>query len=308
MMIKVQVNKLNTLTGHKDCIYTVEKSGEENIFFSGAGDGFVVSWDLNDPEQGQMIAQVPKSVYAVHYFETENTLIFGQNFYGLHVIDLQTKKQKSMVRFTSAAIFDIKTVNGKIIAGTGDGAVTIINYDDLKVFKQIKPTTKSVRSIAILPEKQEVAIGFSDNLIRIYDSESFEEKKVLHGHKNSVFALKYSPESKYLISGGRDAHLKIWDVNNDYDLLESIAAHIYTIHHIDYRADGKYFVTGSMDKTIKVWDANEFRLLKVIDKARHAGHGSSVNKLFWSSYHEQLVACSDDRTISIWDLKFNNEL
>jgi WD40 repeat protein len=44
--------------------------------------------------------------------------------------------------------------------------------------------------------------------------------------------------------------------------------------------------------------------LKVIDKGRHAGHGTSVNKLLWTSFKNQLVSASDDRTISAWDLLF----
>jgi WD40 repeat protein len=59
-----------------------------------------------------------------------------------------------------------------------------------------------------------------------------------------------------------------------------------------------------MDKSIKVWDTNELRLLKVIDKARHAGHGTSVNKLLWTSYNNQLLSASDDRTISVWHIIF----
>ena len=60
-----------------------------------------------------------------------------------------------------------------------------------------------------------------------------------------------------------------------------------------------------MDKSIKVWDAETFQLLKVIDKARHAGHGTSVNRLLWTNHNNLLVSASDDRSISIWDLTFN---
>ncbi|MBV6643618.1 MAG: WD40 repeat domain-containing protein, partial [Cyclobacteriaceae bacterium] len=87
-------------------------------------------------------------------------------------------------------------------------------------------------------------------------------------------------------------------------LVEEIPAHMYAINHIHFRADGQYFVSCSMDKSIKVWDAHRFKLLKVIDKARHAGHGTSVNKLLWMPYNNWVVSCSDDRTISIWDVNF----
>ena len=62
-------------------------------------------------------------------------------------------------------------------------------------------------------------------------------------------------------------------------------------------------VSGSKDKSIKVWEYKTFRLVKVIDKARHAGHGTSVNRLFWDG-DTQLFSCSDDRTISKWELEF----
>jgi WD40 repeat protein len=58
-----------------------------------------------------------------------------------------------------------------------------------------------------------------------------------------------------------------------------------------------------MDKSIKIWDATTFRLLKVIDRARHAGHGTSINKLLWTNFNNQLVSASDDKRISVWDIK-----
>ena len=83
---------------------------------------------------------------------------------------------------------------------------------------------------------------------------------------------------------------------------------MYAINHIDFSDDGQLFATGSMDKSIKIWDACQFRLLKVIDKARHAGHGTSVNRVLWlpssvTGERRGIVSASDDRTISIWNLQ-----
>ena len=120
----------------------------------------------------------------------------------------------------------------------------------------------------------------------------------------SVFTLAYSPDFQLLLSAGRDAHLKSWDVNSAYSSFHDIVAHMYAINHIEYSPDGKHFVTCSMDKSIKVWDSHTFKLLKVIDKARHAGHGTSVNKLLWSDHDNLLLSASDDRAISIWNIEF----
>ena len=62
-----------------------------------------------------------------------------------------------------------------------------------------------------------------------------------------------------------------------------------------------------MDKSIKVWDAEALKLLKVIDRSRHAGHGTSVNKVLWTNYNDQLLSASDDRTISVWNINFEKQ-
>ena len=58
MASNIQVQKITTLTGHRDCVYTLAPSGEEHIFFSAAGDGMVVAWDLNNPDTGELVAKV----------------------------------------------------------------------------------------------------------------------------------------------------------------------------------------------------------------------------------------------------------
>lgn len=301
-MSKISIYKLKTLIGHKDCVYTLERSDSENIFFSGAGDGMVVSWDMEDAEKGQLIARLPNSVYALHYFEPKGTLIVGHNYDGIHLLDWRNRKETGSLNMTRSAIFDIHSFQNQLIIGDTSGMLTMVNADTLTIKESIKVASKSARSIAINEAREEMAVGFSDNVVRIFDLNNFSVKHELQGHINSVFSVKYSPDKNLLLTAGRDAHLKIWDVNSGYLQINDIVAHMYAINNIEFSPDGKHFVTCSMDKSIKVWDALQFKLLKVIDKARHAGHGTSVNKLLWSDYKETLISASDDHTISLWNI------
>jgi WD40 repeat protein len=314
----IVVSKLHTFTGHKDCVYTLEKSAHGHIFFSGAGDGMVVKWDLQAPEQGKLLAKVSASVYAIHYDISRNQLIVGQNYEGIHRINLENKEgvasvetapvETDSVKLTEAAIFDIATWNGKIFVGDGNGVITVVDAETLGVIKRIRASKARARAMAVHPHRQELAAGYSDNTIRIVDLNSLKVKQVIEAHKNSVFTLCYSPDYRMLLSGSRDAHLKIWNVDENYTLQEAIVAHMYTINHISFSPDGKYFVTCSMDKSVKIWDARHFKLLKVIDKARYAGHGTSVNRTLWPAYATEdgkysIISASDDRTISMWDVQ-----
>ncbi len=301
-MSKIQVNKLHTLTGHNDCIYALVEGVDPRHFYTGAGDGMVVEWDLDAPKDGKLIAKLPHSVYALAVDPERNFLFIGHNFEGVHVVDLNTKEEIWSLKITNQAIFDIKAYEGKLFVGTGDGVLTILDIDERSLLKHVRLGEMSLRVMSLFPEKKHLAVGMSDNLVVVLNLDTLSPVKKLDTHTNSVFALRYAPDGKSLISGGRDAHLKVWSVD-PYQEEESIVAHMYAINYLSFREDGKYFVTCSMDKSIKLWDSSNYSLVKVIDKARYAGHGTSVNKVLWSRYNHTIIAVSDDRTVSIWDIE-----
>lgn len=299
----MQITKLHTFQGHKDAVYTLAPLKGHPVFFSGAGDGMVVKWDLTQPDQGHLIAHMPNSVYALQGIPEEDLLIVGQNFEGIHVIDLNRNKEQGSLAINNSAIFDIQQADHRLIVATGSGSVVLVDLPRLQVIKKLDYSTKSARCVAVNKQAAEFAVGYSDHTIRVFDLHTYELKYHLTGHTNSVFAITYHPNFPLLLSAGRDAHLKVWNCEDRYAIEHSIVAHMYAINHIEFSPNGLHFVTCSMDKSIKVWDAQLFKLLKVIDKVRYAGHGTSVNKLYWSPYNQQLASCSDDRTITIWDLK-----
>lgn len=302
-MTQVQIKRLHSLTGHRDAVYTLQGGAKSSDVFSASGDGMVVRWNLDAPENGELIARLPNSVYALRYLKDADTLIAGHNYEGIHLLDWQNKKELGSLKLTSAAIFDIQSMGDRVLVASGDGSVSLVDWQSLTVVKRVQASQKSARTIAVHPSGGEIAVGFSDHYIRVYD-DALSLKYEWPGHKNSVFTLQYAANGETLLSGSRDARLKAWSVNGGYEMREEIVAHMYAINHIEFSPDGKHFVTCSMDKSIKVWDALAFKLLKVIDKARHAGHGTSVNRLLWTEHHNQLVSASDDRSISVWQIIF----
>lgn len=298
----MKVTKADTFGGHRDCVYSLECGLTPETLFSAGADGLVVRWQLDRPDLGDLIARVPASVYALAYDAVRNRLWVGQNYQGIHLIDPQLKKEVQSLKMTSAAIFDIKLYQQTAYVALSDGVVALLDMEQLAVRRHLKASDKSARSISLNPVERELAVGYSDHTVRIFDLETYELKRTLTTHVNSVFTVQYSPDFRYLLTAGRDAHLKVWDVEAGYAEVHDIVAHMFAINHIVYSPDGRWVATASMDKAIKIWDAVTFRLLKVVDRARYAGHGTSVNRLLWTNYQNQLISASDDRTISLWNI------
>ena len=305
--MKVQVQKLHSLTGHRDCVYTLQGSSSNSIFFSGSGDGMVVAWDLAHPESGELVAKLPNSVYALHHHRESDLLVAGQNYSGVHLLDWQHKKEIGSLQLTKAAIFDIQSHGKNLLVATGEGRLIKIDVDSMTVIGDVQMSGKSARTISISELHGDIAVGYSDNSIRIFDLDDLTLKYEWVAHTNSVFTVRYMPGEKFLLSGSRDARLKVWDASSSYRQSGEVVAHLYAINHLEFSPDGKHFVTCSMDKSIKVWDTEKLKLLKVIDRARHAGHGTSVNKVLWTTYQDQLLSASDDRTISVWNINFEKQ-
>lgn len=301
-MKKFRVEKIDTFTGHQDCVYTLAKSTQLGKFYSAAGDGLVVEWKQSIPDLGVPVAKVHNSVYAVELHEASGNLWVGHNFEGIHIIDPHNKTSVNSLQLAKAAIFDIKIHNNIALVGSGDGVVTVINVNEFAFIKHLKASDKSVRSIAINDQRNEFAVAYSDHKIRIFSLVNFELKYELSGHTNSVFSVIYTIDGSQLISGSRDAKLIAWDVQNQYAEIQTVNAHLFAINDVVLSPSGEFLATCSMDKSIKLWDSKTLKLLKVIDRGRYAGHGTSINKLLWTNFNNQLLSCSDDRTVSAWEI------
>ncbi len=304
-MQSIQVEKIGTYTGHRDCIYALLGGSSKEQFYTGAGDGMVVAWNFEKPDAGELLVKLPNSVYALAFNQDLQRLWIGQNFQGIHAIDCISRQEIQSAAITTSYIFSIICHRNQLYCACGDGTVVVLDARDLTSVARWRFSEKSARALAISPDGEHLAIGYSDHYIRIVSLSTGRLVSEIAAHENSVFALAYSPNGQQLISGSRDARLKVWNVKSGYTLQQSIAAHLYAINDIAFSPDGRYFVTCSMDKSLKIWDAGLFSLLKVIDKSRHAGHGTSVNKVFWTKYNGYIVSGSDDRTLSVWSLTFN---
>ncbi|MBC6610665.1 WD40 repeat domain-containing protein [Hymenobacter sp. BT507] len=300
-----QVQKLATLTGHRDCVYTLSGAADEATFYSAGADGLVASWNVLDPEaDGQLVAKVEKSVYALRYLPARQLLVLGHNFEGVQVIDLQNRQLAHATALPPLAIFDLaySEVAQRLFVALADGTLAVLRATDFSLEKLLRLADKSLRCLALHPTRPELAVGSSDTTVRVLDVHTLDTLHTLSDATNSVFTVAYSPNGRYLLAAGRDAHLRRYDATASYALADTVVAHMFTINHLTFSPDGRYLATCSMDKSIKLWEADTLRLLRVVDRARHAGHGTSVNKLFWSGQQNRLVSCSDDRSLAVWQL------
>jgi WD40 repeat protein len=313
----IAVKKIAHLTGHTGSVFVLTQGHTPQYILSGAGDGWLVEWDLNQPETGKLLAKVESTLFSLLFLPHENKLIAGNKDGGIHFIDLNDTSKDKNILHHKKGIFNIQIIENQLFTLGGEGILTRWSLDEKKAIERLHLSAKSLRCMDFSMERNEIAVGASDGNIYFLNAQ-LELKHILKkAHENSVFTLKYTPDGKYLITGGRDAHLKIWQFTNDRttslithhpSLITDVSAHWFTINSIVFHPQHpSIFATASRDKTIKIWhfqpeQAEPLRILKVLDTIRDGCHINSVNTLYWSPFNNYLISGSDDRSLMVWDI------
>jgi WD40 repeat protein len=300
----LQIKKIASLTGHNGSVYCLDKGINKNTFFSGSSDRFVTMWNLETLQNEKFAAKFPAIVYSICHIPEKQLLITGTSAGTIHILDLQKGEEVKILKHHTGPVFDIKysIIADCFYSGDADGNFAVCSLNSLSLIRMRKLCSGKIRSIDFNYQSFEIAVATADCDIRIFDLFYLDEKKVFTAHELSANIVRFSPDHNLIISGGRDAHLKIWDAKS-YTLIKDIPAHNFAIYDIAYSPDTKLFATASRDKTVKIWDADSFEILTRINKENYDGHVNSVNKLLWSKYNDYLISTGDDRAIMVWDIK-----
>ena len=297
----MEIQRIDTFSGHKAPIYSLEEGREPHFIYSAGSDGWVVEWNLQKPDVGKVLAHIEGSVYCLKLDRSTNIFWIGQNFEGIHGVQVNDQSRVFSIAIPKKAIFDICFWDNQVWVAHDHGLISVVDRESQQIIKYIKSGDKSARKFCLMGQDK-IAIGFSDGFIRVFNK-NFEMEFAWLAHELSVFSMIYENSSHSLISVGRDAKIKRWLLEGENTrLVQEVPAHIYAIHDVVVSPDQQFFASASMDKTIKIWRANDLTLLKVIDAPRYGSHKNSVNKLLWSAYLDYLVSASDDKNISIWKI------
>jgi len=127
----------------------------------------------------------------------------------------------------------------------------------------------------------------------------------LPGHSEAILNVSFSPDGKYLASGGGDATVRIWDLSTEMPL-KTMIGHTNWVQVVRWSPDGQKLSSAGADGEIRVWYGDSGK--------RHGkplrGHKKWVTDLAWEPFHlnsscNRLASCSKDEAIKIWNLTWS---
>lgn len=111
----------------------------------------------------------------------------------------------------------------------------------------------------------------------------------------AVYAVAVTPDGKYLVTGGADKTVRVWDVATSKPV-RSFQGHLGSVLAVAVRGDGRQFVSACDDGAIRVWDLNPTDEHKAFVEATDA-----LWTVAFSADGKRLAAAGADRTIRVYD-------
>ena len=186
-------------------------------------------------------------------------LTSGDNDKNIKMWDTENGSSKGELVGHNNDVTSLKWSNDGSYFGSGSADKTIKLWD-LKSLKEICtiPTLGygSINDISLLNtgEMLIIAAAHVDGKITIWDAQRkslFTELKE-NSQQKEVRGLAFSPDGKYLVSGGFDNKVKIYDVMNNFNLTEELE-HNDKVVSVKWHPDLPIIISTSADKTARLW-------------------------------------------------------
>ncbi|KAF9654443.1 WD40 repeat-like protein [Thelephora ganbajun] len=145
------------------------------------------------------------------------------------------------------------------------------------------------------PDGKFVATGAIDGRLRLC-TPSAELYMGNAQQSQAILALKFSPSGKWLLAGGLNPAIQLWNVTNK-TLEKQFPADNASCLDVAWIDDSR-FVTCGGDKAIHVFQLNTTKPIRTLK-----GHTNDINQVKCNSSSTSLASCSDDGTARTWNLQ-----
>ncbi|XP_051870140.1 chromatin assembly factor 1 subunit B isoform X2 [Pristis pectinata] len=163
-----------------------------------------------------------------------------------------------------------------------------------------------------------------DTAVRIWKADKDPDGKAvidflsnLIRHTKAVNVVRFSPNGEILASGGDDALIFLWKLNDNKDIKEpeqnlfeedaqlnkenwtvhkTLRGHIEDVYDICWTTDGNHMVSGSVDNTAIMWDVIKGIKLSIFNE-----HKSYVQGVTWDPLGQYIATLSCDRVMRVYN-------
>lgn len=217
-------------------------------------------------------------------WSSRNIVTIGLNE-SAYMYNPATKKVFELLYLQESYISSVCSAGATIAVGTSSGALHIIDQATQKTVREI--SADKVRIPSLSWNNNVISAGLRNGIVKHFDIRTGETVQTLRIHNMEVCGLKWSPDKKYLASGGNDNLVQISQLGRT-SVVCTFNKHKGAVKALDWcpwRSSILATGGGTKDKTIRFWDVDDKKEEKCLDVESQV-----CNIKFMSRYKEMITS------------------
>ncbi|MDR1384777.1 MAG: protein kinase [Planctomycetaceae bacterium] len=193
------------------------------------------------------------------------------------------------------------------VSGSWDQTIRLWNVAKGELIRTFNEQLRSVCCVAFSPSVRSVAATTAAGLIYLFDSITGKTIASWTAHESSANIVRYSRDGRYLITGGDDGKIIVWDIA-DRGRTSFIAAQLAApVTSVWATTTLSHIFAASQDGAIYRLAVKEPTDISPTDlKGKELkGHLAAVTSLILTPDDRWIISGSKDKTIRIWETGIN---
>ena len=228
---------LTTLAGHNNWVRAVDFSRHGRFLASGGDDCNIRIWNTASGYCRRVLRHSNHWVRSVQFDPTNSRyLISAGDEQVVRHWDIKEEISRTVSRHEHRVCSVAYSLDGRLVASASDDTTVILcdvsDMQNVQQLYQFADADLCLKAVAFSPNGRYLAAGGDDQLVYVWDLEAtaspVEESCVVlrptdyAGFSGGVRSLAFSPEGRYIISGGLDEMIRVGDMSKLEDVRSQV--------------------------------------------------------------------------------------
>lgn len=301
-----------SLNAHESSVLSVAISSNEQLAVTGGGsrlssgqaggDTTLILWDLQTGLALRQLEGHTGDVSAVVFSPDNRSVFSASRDATIRQWDAETGQEIRRFEGHISDIFDLAiSSDGRQLISAGDDRMIrwdVVTGTERQSFDDVGANLSAL-VVAFNPAGDTFISGLNNGTVILWNAFGQEIRRYV-GHTDDIFALAFSPNGQFLMSGSGDRSARLWDVRTG-QVLQVYQGHEAAVTGLAFNPQATQFLTISADNTMRLWDVESGELIRAFD-----GHSDDVLDVVLARSGNVAITASADGTAKVWRISLSS--